>query len=228
MGDADNLSTSSSFASFGEIEHLRIIPQKQDSPSQLFIKYLSSTAAERAIQWSLEKGLSAKHGYQRYCKKWLSNKRCQRQNCPNLHRWASREDIIDADEAENFSAAAREPNQKKNDDLQRLQKQCYLIMRMCAQQSLIINNLNRQLHTLLTRQSNDDSEFGLTELELDLDAITDEIVERMFDVEDGSEYGRSDINSLSNTATTHSVLDEHNELSFCTDEVEDFAIYCEL
>jgi len=80
----------------------------------VFIKYTSSTAATRAIQWCLETGISAKHGFQRYCSKLLCNKACKRRNCPNLHQWASPEDIMDANEAKNFSPATKPKNKAKS------------------------------------------------------------------------------------------------------------------
>jgi len=101
--NVDTLSTNQAFGLFGEIQHLRIIHMPSDIPSQVFIKYNTPKSAERAIQWCLETGIAAKHGFQRYCGKHLCGKVCKRRNCPNLHRWARPEEIMDADEAENFA-----------------------------------------------------------------------------------------------------------------------------
>jgi len=107
----DTLSSNEAFGLFGKIQHLRIIHMQPegDSPSEVFIKYASSAAAQRAIQWCLETGIAAKHGFQRYCSKLLCSKPCKRRNCPNLHSWASAEDIMDTDEIENFNPLRPKP-----------------------------------------------------------------------------------------------------------------------
>lgn len=169
----DNLCSNEAFGLFGQIQHLRIIrmPPGDDSPSEVFIEYASSAAAQRAIQWCLETGIAAKHGFQRYCSKLLCSKPCKRRNCPNLHQWASVEDIMDT------------------------QSQCDHLQQQCSKQSRCINELMRQLDTLneqhselrkenslLQHRSNSDVDHAHSE-DAKFEEMVDNIVERLRDEE---------------------------------------------
>jgi len=114
------------------------------SPCQIYVRFGSEAAAVAAVAWcKAEPAIfaDAKHGYQKYCVKFINNQKCTKANCPNRHSWCDTKDIrtfartrCDGSEV-TVSAAAPPP--MSNTDQQRVQS-------MVAQnqmQSAFINQL---------------------------------------------------------------------------------------
>jgi len=102
---------SSTFGQFGELSSVRIIQNRK--PHEVYVRFTTEEAARRAIAWCNEQKaedtgapITAKHGYNKYCIKFINNKPCRKANCPNQHQWCSPEDIV-ASPAKLVKAEAR-------------------------------------------------------------------------------------------------------------------------
>ena len=95
--DETPLATNEWFAQFGELLSVRLLQSK--SPREAFIRYVDEASACRALQWcngdSINSGLSAKHGYQKYCSKFLEGVQCERPKCQHRHSWADPKDVME-------------------------------------------------------------------------------------------------------------------------------------
>lgn len=83
------------FGQFGQITSLRVLRDRD--PAEVYIRFASDFDAVRAINWcngQAALGISAEHGYQKYCIKFIDGKRCNRPGCPHRHSWAPNEDIL--------------------------------------------------------------------------------------------------------------------------------------
>jgi len=85
------------FGQFGDILSIRIIQDKD--PCEVYIRFATQSSAVRAIDWCNGHGTmftNAKHGYQKYCIKFINGQNCKRShiNCPNRHSWADTQDIL--------------------------------------------------------------------------------------------------------------------------------------
>jgi len=89
------LSKPAFFGQFGEISSIRVLRDRD--PGEVYLRFHSEKDAIRAIAWCNSQsplGISAQHGYQKYCIKFIDNKRCKRPNCPHRHSWCDNRDII--------------------------------------------------------------------------------------------------------------------------------------
>jgi len=83
------------FGQFGQITSLRVLRDRD--PGEVYIRFASAFDAVRAISWcngQTALGISAEHGYQKYCIKFIDGKRCNRPQCPHRHSWAPNADIL--------------------------------------------------------------------------------------------------------------------------------------
>jgi len=97
MADKALLAKYELFGQFGEILSIRIIQDKD--PCEVYIRFASQASAVKAIDWcnsSASLFMNAKHGYQKYCIKFINGQNCKRSsiNCPNRHSWADTKDIL--------------------------------------------------------------------------------------------------------------------------------------
>lgn len=105
------LSKPAFFGQFGEISSIRVLRDRD--PGEVYLRFRSEGAAVRAIAWCNSQscmGISAQHGYQKYCIKFIDNKRCKRPNCPHRHSWCDNRDIIPSATAIN-AAQQQQPQQ---------------------------------------------------------------------------------------------------------------------
>lgn len=82
------------FGQFGLVRSIRLLQDK--SPCQVYVRFNTEAAAVAAVAWcSAEPSIfaDAKHGYQKYCVKFINNQKCTKANCPNRHAWCDTKDI---------------------------------------------------------------------------------------------------------------------------------------
>jgi len=97
MADKALLAKYELFGRFGDILSIRIIQDKD--PCEVYIRFATQASALRAIDWCNSTAslfMNAKHGYQKYCIKFINGQNCKRSNinCPNRHSWADTKDIL--------------------------------------------------------------------------------------------------------------------------------------
>jgi hypothetical protein len=97
MADKALLAKYELFGQFGTILSIRIIQDKD--PCEVYIRFSTQRSAVNAINWcNSDESLftNAKHGYQKYCIKFINGQNCKRSNinCPNRHSWADTKDIL--------------------------------------------------------------------------------------------------------------------------------------
>ena len=81
---------------FGEIVSARVLEDRK--PLQLFVVFAEEWSAIQAISWCNQQPFlfsEAKHGYHKYCLKFLNHKRCRKKGCLGRHSWCDTKDIMD-------------------------------------------------------------------------------------------------------------------------------------
>ncbi len=84
--DIDLLSGQELLGQFGTIISLRFIQESQ--PTQIYVRFREAASAIAALKWCQQQPLvfgDAKHGYQKYCVKFLNKQKCRKQDCPHRH-----------------------------------------------------------------------------------------------------------------------------------------------
>jgi len=84
---------SNALRQFGPISSVRLI--QNTNPCETLVRYLETESAVAAIEWCRRRGLSADHGYNKYCIKFINNKQCKRPQCPHRHSWCPDEDVME-------------------------------------------------------------------------------------------------------------------------------------
>lgn len=92
--DADDFTKPEFFSQFGDVKSVRVL--KGNEPTEVYVRFTDERAAARAIAWcnARPSRYSAKHGFSRYCFKFLNNKPCKNKNCENRHSWAESQDVL--------------------------------------------------------------------------------------------------------------------------------------
>jgi len=102
------------FGAFGSIEQIRIIQSKKN---EVYIRFLHEESAINALLWvnndlASSIGASAKHGYQKYCTKFLQRKKCNRAKCQLLHEWKDFKEVLNQDKVQQLNPLNRTPGLK--------------------------------------------------------------------------------------------------------------------
>jgi len=161
------------FGQFGEVTSIRIIQNRK--PFEVYLRFTTKEAAARAVAWcndSEQAPINAKHGYNKYCIKFINNKQCRKDNCPNQHQWVSPEDILErpkpkAQPTMTPSHSNQNPHQtqspapapfplgdkKKWRDLADLQQRFLALQTLFSQQNSTVQSLLSRVNNL--KQQND-------------------------------------------------------------------------
>jgi len=162
MADKAMLGKYEMFGRFGEILSIRIIQDKD--PCEVYIRYASQSAAVRAINWcnnsrlmaglDAGRGYHAKHGYHKYCVKFVNGHRCKRSsNCPNRHSWADTADIITFKN----SRLANDPlplrpldaaQLRHHQEMKAMRQQFATLQKQYAQQMHVVQDLHSKMQQL--------------------------------------------------------------------------------
>ena len=60
----------------------------ESSPAEVYMRFTAESSASLAIQWCMAQPQlfkDAKHGYQKYCTKFIHKQKCRKQSCSNRH-----------------------------------------------------------------------------------------------------------------------------------------------
>merc|ERR1719206_559796 len=84
------------FSQFGAVKSVRTL-QGNNDPTEIYVRFADEGSAVRAIAWFNERPslcVSAKHGFSRYCFKFLNGKKCKNAGCENRHSWADTDEVL--------------------------------------------------------------------------------------------------------------------------------------
>jgi len=108
FASSETLSQPAWFGQFGGVVSVQLI--QNSSPPEALIRFETEEATCAAISWANEKpALSAKHGYTKFCIKFLNRRRCKRERCHLRHSWCDQADVIEHKQ----TAAARAQSNPK-------------------------------------------------------------------------------------------------------------------
>jgi len=91
----DDFSSQELFDRFGKVLSFRVL--KDTNPKQLYVRYTEEASAVNAVAWCGKNPSvfeDAKHGFNRYCSKFIHGKECTNEACENRHCWAETQDIL--------------------------------------------------------------------------------------------------------------------------------------
>jgi len=91
----EEFSSQELFDQFGQVLSFRVL--KDTDPKQLYVRYTDDAAAADAVAWCSANPSAfedAKHGFNRYCSKFIHSKECTNEACENRHSWAETKDIL--------------------------------------------------------------------------------------------------------------------------------------
>jgi len=91
----EEFSSQELFDQFGQVLSFRVL--KDTDPKQLYVRYTDEAAAADAVAWCSANPSAfedAKHGFNRYCSKFIHGKECTNEACENRHSWAETKDIL--------------------------------------------------------------------------------------------------------------------------------------
>jgi len=83
------------FSQFGGVKSLRSL--HGNGPKEIYVRFADQPSAARAIAWfdvRPSRCIGAKHGFSRYCFKFLNGKECRNASCENRHAWANMEEVL--------------------------------------------------------------------------------------------------------------------------------------
>lgn len=84
----DTLGNPELLGQFGPIKQVRVL--QESNPVQIYVRFVERVSAVEAIKFCKERPdlfKDAKHGYQKYCIKFINKQKCRRQGCPNRHSY---------------------------------------------------------------------------------------------------------------------------------------------
>jgi len=103
--DQEKLVRPELFGQFGTITSIRIL--QETNPPELYVRFEEESSAAAAIAWCKQRELTfkdVKHGYQKYCIKFINKQKCRKPCCPNRHSWAPTKDILTFADTRLFAA----------------------------------------------------------------------------------------------------------------------------
>ena len=95
LGSASTIAEHQYLGQFGQIVSARVLENRQ--PIQLFVVFVEESSAIQALAWCNQQPLlfsEAKHGYQKYCPKFINHQKCRKPTCRGRHSWSDAKDIL--------------------------------------------------------------------------------------------------------------------------------------
>jgi len=143
------------FGQFGPLSSVRIL-QQFDSCDDALVLYQNPESAAAAIEWCRDRGLSADHGYNKYCLYFITNRPCKRPQCNNRHSWCPEEDVLERKDKDT-AVSPEEPRRSKwaesahpvsDDTLFTLRSRCAAMQQKFLMQHKIIQSMVASVEAL--------------------------------------------------------------------------------